>query len=67
MLCAVSMRMVELDRAELRAEAERYVRGFGRLLAEGARGGDVDGVQSRLSSDAGRAFMLLDAAVGDLG
>lgn len=56
-----------LSDAELRAEAERYVRGFGRLLAEGARGGDVDGVQSRLSSDAGRAFMLLDAAVGDLG
>ncbi|WP_292071878.1 tipN [Brevundimonas sp. UBA7534] len=56
-----------LSDAELRAEAERYVRGFGRLLAEAARGGDIDGVQGRLSSDAGRAFMLLDAAVGDLG
>ena len=56
-----------LSDAELRAEAERYVRGFGRLLAEAARGGDIDGVQGRLASDAGRAFMLLDAAVGDLG
>ena len=36
-------------------------------LAASARAGDATAVQTALASDAGRAFMLLDAAVGDLG
>ena len=51
---------------DLRADAEAYVRAFSRDLA--ARAGDSDGpgILGRLTSDGGRAFMLLDAAVGDL-
>lgn len=51
----------------LKAEAERYVRQTARQLAKAARE-DSDGhaVLSRLATDAGRAFLLLDAAVGDL-
>jgi len=56
-----------LSDPELRADAERYVRGFGQDLAAFARVGDGQSVQNRLASDGGRAFMLLDAAVGDLG
>nr|WP_314434454.1 tipN [uncultured Brevundimonas sp.] len=52
---------------ELRADAEHYVRSFGKELSSIARAGDGAGVQTRLASDGGRAFMLLDAAVGDLG
>lgn len=50
---------------ELRADAERYVRSFAGHLAEQARGG-APAVMTTLATDAGRAFMLLDAAVGDL-
>lgn len=53
--------------AEVKADVERYVHDFGQGLTAMARAGDADGIQSRLASDAGRAFMLLDAAVGDLG
>ncbi|MCK6102871.1 MULTISPECIES: tipN [unclassified Brevundimonas] len=56
-----------LSDAELRADAERYVRHFAGGLAASARAGDAAAVQTALASDAGRAFMLLDAAVGDLG
>lgn len=56
-----------LSDAELRADAERYVRHFASGLAASARAGDATAVQTALASDAGRAFMLLDAAVGDLG
>ena len=56
-----------LSDPDMRGDAERYVRGFGRTLVAAARSGDGATVQARLSSDAGRAFMLLDAAVGDLG
>ncbi|WP_395945617.1 tipN [Brevundimonas sp.] len=56
-----------LSDPELRADAERYVRSFAQDLATSARAGDGQAVQSRLASDGGRAFMLLDAAVGDLG
>lgn len=56
-----------LSDAELRGDAERYVRHFAGNLAASARAGDTAAVQSSLASDAGRAFMLLDAAVGDLG
>ena len=51
---------------DLRADAEAYVRGFARDLAGRADAGDGPGVLGRLTSDGGRAFMLLDAAVGDL-
>ncbi|MFN3670106.1 MAG: tipN [Brevundimonas sp.] len=51
---------------DLRADAEAYVRGYARDLATLAAAGDGPGVQARLTSDGGRAFMLLDAAVGDL-
>ena len=50
---------------ELRGDAERYVRTFAGRLADEARGGPAT-VLSALATDAGRAFMLLDAAVGDL-
>ncbi|KAK0332576.1 hypothetical protein LTR94_024293, partial [Friedmanniomyces endolithicus] len=62
---SVSRRVLSDD--ELRADAERYVRGFGLDIADLARSGDGQAIQSRLASDGGRAFMLLDAAVGDLG
>ena len=56
-----------LSDSDLRADAERYVRAFGQGLAERARAGDGTAVHDRLGSDAGRTFMLLDAAVGDMG
>jgi hypothetical protein len=51
---------------DLRADAEAYVRAFGRELASHAAVGDGPAVLGRLTSDGGRAFMLLDAAIGDL-
>ncbi len=51
---------------DLRADAEAYVRGFSRDLAARAGTNDGPGILGRLTSDGGRAFMLLDAAVGDL-
>lgn len=51
---------------DLRADAEAYVRGFSRDLAARAGANDGAGILGRLTSDGGRAFMLLDAAVGDL-
>jgi hypothetical protein len=51
---------------ELRSDAERYVRAYSQKLAQSARTGDSGGVLGALATDAGRAFMLLDAAVGDL-
>jgi hypothetical protein len=52
----------------LRAEADRYVRRYETLLAEAAEK-DREGYMTAalLSSDPGRAFLLLDAAIGDLG
>ncbi|MGV3579307.1 tipN [Brevundimonas sp.] len=50
---------------DLRADAERYVRSFAHRLGDEARGGQT-AVLGALATDAGRAFMLLDAAVGDL-
>ncbi|WP_332654630.1 tipN [Brevundimonas sp.] len=55
-----------LTDADLRADAETYVRTFARDLAARASAGDGQGVLGRLTSDGGRAFMLLDAAIGDL-
>ncbi len=51
---------------ELRDDAERYVRGFAARLAEQAGFDGSAAVLGLLATDAGRAFMLLDAAVGDL-
>lgn len=51
---------------DLRGDAEAYVRAFSRELAGHADAGDGPAVLGRLTSDGGRAFMLLDAAVGDL-
>jgi hypothetical protein len=51
---------------ELKADSERYVRAFAQRLADIGRSGDAPGVLAALATDAGRAFMLLDAAVGDL-
>ena len=50
----------------LRADAEAYVRAFGRRLAADAEAGDASAVLGHLTSDGGRAYMLLDAAIGDL-
>jgi len=53
--------------AALRGQTERYLRRFAGMLDEAAerdRGGLL--VASLLSSDAGRAWLLLDAAAGDL-
>ncbi len=50
----------------LRADAEAYVRAFGHDLGDQAATGDEAAVLSRLTTDGGRAFMLLDAAIGDL-
>ena len=55
-----------LSDPDLKQDAEQYVRGFGRSLQDHARTGDGLAVLNRLASDGGRAFMLLDAAVGDL-
>ncbi|GAA0869442.1 polar localization protein TipN [Brevundimonas basaltis] len=51
---------------DLRADAEAYVRSFSQDLSVRAEAGDGSGVLGRLTSDGGRAFMLLDAAIGDL-
>jgi hypothetical protein len=51
---------------DLRADAERYVRILANQLDDQAPGGPA-AVLAVLATDAGRAFMLLDAAVGDLG
>jgi hypothetical protein len=51
---------------DLRADAEAYVRAVVRDLTARAAAGDSAGIQGRLTSDGGRAWMLLDAAIGDL-
>jgi len=56
-----------MSEPELRADAEHYVRAFSEALAGHARNRDELAIQLALATDAGRAFMLLDAAVGDLG
>lgn len=53
-----------LSDPEMKADAERYVRAFARELQ--GFGPESTGVLARLASDGGRAFLLLDAAVGDL-
>ena len=53
-------------RRDLYPEIESFVRAAGAEMADLAGRGDDDGLTQRLSSDAGRAWLLLDAAVGDL-
>lgn len=55
-----------LSDPDLKADAERYVKSFALSLHEAAHDGDDQGLLSQLSSDPGRAFLLLDAAIGDL-
>jgi hypothetical protein len=55
-----------LSDPDMKQDAERYVREFNRVIEDYARAGDGSAVLNRLASDGGRAFMLLDAAVGDL-
>lgn len=62
---SVSRRVLGDD--DLRGDAETYVRAFAHGLKLQAERGDAGEVQARLATDEGRAFMLLDAAVGDLG
>ncbi|AYG95726.1 tipN [Brevundimonas naejangsanensis] len=62
---SVSRRVLSDD--DLRTDAEAYVRAFAHGLKLQAERGDAGDVQARLATDEGRAFMLLDAAVGDLG
>ncbi len=61
---SVSRRVI--SDADLKSDAEQYVRVFAAQLNDEARKGDGTAVLARLATDAGRAFMLLDAAVGDL-
>jgi len=51
---------------ELKSDAERYVRSLAMTLAGHAGAADGHAIQTALATDAGRAFMLLDAAIGDL-
>lgn len=50
----------------LREDSENFVRAMSKEIAGHAASGDAAAVQARLTSDAGRTFMLLDAAIGDL-
>jgi hypothetical protein len=52
---------------DLRGDAEAFVRVVSGDLGARANVGDAAGIQGRLTSDGGRAYMLLDAAIGDLG
>ncbi len=52
---------------DMRADAEAYVRAFSSNLSERAAARDGAAVLGQLTSDGGRAYMLLDAAIGDLG
>ena len=51
----------------LRADTERYLRRYGEILTDAA-GKDSEGymVAALLGSDPGRAYLLLDAGIGEL-
>lgn len=55
-----------LSEPAMRADAELYVRAMALELADLADQRDAPAVQARLATDGGRAFLLLDAAIGDL-
>ncbi len=56
-----------LSDPDMRTDAEAYVRAFTTGLNERAAARDGAAVLGQLTSDGGRAYMLLDAAIGDLG
>jgi hypothetical protein len=62
--CRRLSRRVLTDKT-LREQADRYVRRYDTLLRGGAEP-DSDTASVLLSSDQGRAYLLLDAAIGDL-
>jgi len=51
---------------DMRADAETYVKAFAAGLRDRAAADDGGAILNRLTSDGGRAFMLLDAAIGDM-
>jgi hypothetical protein len=53
--------------AGLRSETERYLRRYSEILSDAAQR-DAEGymVAALLSSDPGRAYLLLDAGLGEL-
>lgn len=51
----------------LRQQVRRYVARYEKLLEAGAREGAGQDAAALLATDSGRAFLLLDAAVGDAG
>ena len=51
---------------DMRADAETYVKAFAAGLRDRAAADDGGAILNRLTSDDGRAFMLLDAAIGDM-
>lgn len=55
-----------LSDAGMRADAELYVRAMALELSDLADSREAAAVQARLATDGGRAFLLLDAAIGDL-
>ena len=56
-----------LSERDLRDQSDRFVARYQALLTEAAgREGGLRAAMTLLASDAGRAFLLLDAAVGDL-
>lgn len=55
-----------LGDGDLKAEIDGFVRAAAAEMTELAGRRDHEGLTQRLSSDAGRAWLLLDAAVGDL-
>ena len=58
-------RRMAADR-RMRAQAERYVRRHQGLLDQAILGGDRGATAALVGSDQGRAFLLLEAALGDV-
>jgi hypothetical protein len=50
--------------AELNADINTFIEHFAKMIA--INNGDQDAVQMRLATDEGRAFMLFDAALGEM-
>jgi len=56
-----------LSERPLRAHAERFVRAYGAALQEATESKSGRSLASLLATEEGRAYLLFDAAVGDLG
>ena len=63
----MAQRLVTRDTAQIGAAQSEGMRGGTGGQRLRARTGDGAAVLALLTSDGGRAFMLLDAAIGDLG